>query len=161
MMLDYKKLLESLLRELIDKKIISEWYCNGAGYFWKYNEKDKRILKLEKENAELKNKIADIKANCDLAIEGRDVKIMELEADNKLLEQRGSDILKELLDKNKKCKQLEKEKEETRKKVIEIFANDEMQQGELWKACGLRLVGWDYEKNQLDEQFMTLYGVSN
>ena len=54
MMLDYKKLLESLLRELIDKKIISEWYCNGAGYFWKYNEKDKRILKLEKENAELK-----------------------------------------------------------------------------------------------------------
>lgn len=25
------------------------------------------------------NKIADIKANCDLAIEGRDVKIMELE----------------------------------------------------------------------------------
>lgn len=28
---------------------------------------------------ELENKIADIKANCDLAIEGRDVKIMELE----------------------------------------------------------------------------------
>ena len=29
--------------------------------------------------AELENKIADIKANCDLAIEGRNVKIMELE----------------------------------------------------------------------------------
>lgn len=29
--------------------------------------------------AELENKIADIKANCDLAIEGRDIKIMELE----------------------------------------------------------------------------------
>ena len=29
--------------------------------------------------AELENKIADIKANCDLALEGRDVKIMELE----------------------------------------------------------------------------------
>ena len=28
--------------------------------------------------AELENKIADIKANCDLAIEGRDVKIKEL-----------------------------------------------------------------------------------
>ena len=28
---------------------------------------------------ELENKIADIKANCDLAIEGRDIKIMELE----------------------------------------------------------------------------------
>ena len=72
MMLDYKKLLESLLRELIDKKIISEWYCNGVGYFWKYNEKDNRIEELE-------NKIVDIKANCDLAIEGRDVKITELE----------------------------------------------------------------------------------
>ena len=72
-----------------------------------------------------------------------------------------AELEKELLDMNKKCKQLEKEKEETRKKVIEIFANDEMQQGELWKACGLRLVGWDYEKNQLDEQFMMLYGVSN
>ena len=87
--------------------------------------------------------------------------LKRVKEDNKLLEIRGSDLLKELLDKNKKCKQLEKEKEETRKKVIEIFANDEMQQGELWKACGLRLVGWDYEKNQLDEQFMTLYGVSN
>ena len=102
MMLDYKKLLESLLRELIDKKIISEWYCNGAGYFWKYNEKDERILKL-------RNEIDDIKANCDLAIEGRDVKIMELEADNRLLEQRGSDILKELLDKNKRCIELEQQ----------------------------------------------------
>ena len=28
------------------------------------------------------NKIADIKANCDLAIEGRDVKIKELEKEN-------------------------------------------------------------------------------
>ena len=52
--------------------------------------KEKQDIKLEKvddktayENllvkyAELENKIADIKANCDLAIEGRDVKIMEL-----------------------------------------------------------------------------------
>ena len=55
----------------------------------------------------------------------------------------------------------EKENAEIRKKVIEIFANDEAQQGELWKACGLRLVGWDYEKNQLDHEFMMLYGVSN
>ena len=29
--------------------------------------------------AELENKIADIKANCDFAIEGRDIKIKELE----------------------------------------------------------------------------------
>jgi chromosome segregation ATPase len=32
--------------------------------------------------AELESKIADIKANCDLAIEGRDVKIKELEEEN-------------------------------------------------------------------------------
>lgn len=32
--------------------------------------------------AKAKEKIADIKANCDLAIEGRDVKIMELEKEN-------------------------------------------------------------------------------
>ena len=53
--------------------------------------KEKQDIKLEKvddktayENllvkyAELENKIADIKANCDLAIEGRDIKIKELE----------------------------------------------------------------------------------
>lgn len=33
----------------------------------------------ERKAKELENKIADIKANCDLAIEGRDIKIMELE----------------------------------------------------------------------------------
>jgi hypothetical protein len=35
---------------------------------------------------DLENKIADIKANCDLAIEGREVKIKELENENKKLE---------------------------------------------------------------------------
>lgn len=37
------------------------------------------------------------------------IKYAELEADNRLLEQRGSDILKELLDKNKRCKELERQ----------------------------------------------------
>lgn len=36
----------------------------------------------EKRITELENKIADIKANCDLAIEGRDIKIKELETEN-------------------------------------------------------------------------------
>lgn len=36
--------------------------------------------------AELENKIADIKANCDLAIEGRNIKIKKLEKKNKKLE---------------------------------------------------------------------------
>lgn len=39
----------------------------------------KRCIQLLKDKGELIDKIADIKANCDLAIEGRDVKIMELE----------------------------------------------------------------------------------
>lgn len=38
-----------------------------------------RIQELVRENEKLENKIADIKANCDLAIEGRDIKIKELE----------------------------------------------------------------------------------
>ena len=38
-----------------------------------------RTVGVDNRIAELENKIADIKANCDLAIEGRDVKIMELE----------------------------------------------------------------------------------
>ena len=38
--------------------------------------------------AELEGKIADIKANCDLAIEGRDVKIMELEKENAELKEK-------------------------------------------------------------------------
>ena len=48
------------------KVTVKEAYLAGA------EPREKRI-------AELENKIADIKANCDLAIEGRDVKIMELE----------------------------------------------------------------------------------
>ena len=42
--------------------------------------------------AELENKIADIKANCDLAIEGRDIKIKELEQQI----ERAVDIIRDL-----------------------------------------------------------------
>ena len=116
MMLDYKKLLESLLRELIDKKIISEWYCNGAGYFWKYNEIDKRILKLE--------------------------------ADNRLLEKRGSDILKELLDKNKRCMELEKQNVELEKE------NEEMKKGLGCETCQIHLkyMGLNNKINDLEQK---------
>ena len=40
---------------------------------------------VEKQVEGLENKIADIKANCDLAIEGREVKIKELEEENERL----------------------------------------------------------------------------
>ena len=62
--------------------------------------------------SDLENKIADIKANCDLAIEGRDIKIMELEHK---LEQTEKDLtdyqfnyptIKELEKENKEAKGL-------------------------------------------------------
>ena len=48
---------------------------NSEHWYNKYKDAEKRIEELE-------NKIADIKANCDLAIEGRDIKIKELEKEN-------------------------------------------------------------------------------
>jgi tyrosyl-tRNA synthetase len=50
------------------------------------------IEMLNSKVTELENKIADIKANCDLAIEGRDVKIKELEQQIK----RAVDIIRDL-----------------------------------------------------------------
>ena len=56
-------------------------------------EKENRILgercnQLLKDKGDLTNKIADIKANCDLAIEGRDINIKELEKENAELKKR-------------------------------------------------------------------------
>ena len=45
---------------------------NSEHWYNKYKDAENRITDLE-------NQIADIKANCDLAIEGRDIKIKELE----------------------------------------------------------------------------------
>ena len=68
----------------------------------------KHIVELQKDKGELTDKIADIKANCDLAIEGRDVKIVELE---QKLEQAEKDLadyqfnyptIKELSEENNK-----------------------------------------------------------
>ena len=67
-----------------------------------HRKAEKRIEELEKENkllgercnqllkdkGDLTDQIADIKANCDLAIEGRDVKIMELEKENARLKKK-------------------------------------------------------------------------
>lgn len=52
----------------------------------------KNACRLIRQKIDLKEQIADIKANCDLAIEGRDVKIMEL------MEEKAEmlDILKEV-----------------------------------------------------------------
>ena len=47
-----------------------------------------RCNQLLKDKGDLTDKIADIKANCDLAIEGRDVEIMELKKENAELKKR-------------------------------------------------------------------------
>ena len=59
---------------------------NSEHWYNKYKEleKENRLLgercnQLLKDKGDLTDQIADIKANCDLAIEGRDVKIKELE----------------------------------------------------------------------------------
>ena len=59
---------------------------NSEHWYNKYKEleRENRLLgercnQLLKDKGELTDKIADIKANCDLAIEGRDIKIKELQ----------------------------------------------------------------------------------
>ncbi len=66
-----------------------------------------KILKKTEEPEEQKIKLE--KVDDKAAYKNLLIKYAKLEADNRLLEQRGSDILKELLDKNKKCIELEKQ----------------------------------------------------
>ena len=47
-----------------------------------------RCNQLLKDKGDLTDKIADIKANCDLAIEGRDIKIKELTEENARLKKK-------------------------------------------------------------------------
>ena len=67
--------------------------------------------------AELENKIADIKANCDLAIEGRDLKIDELE---QKLEQTEKDLADYQFN-YPKIKELEKENAELKDLIKNII----------------------------------------
>ena len=77
------------------------------------------------------NKIADIKANCDLAIEGRDVKIMELEKENAELKHNKktvvhlADCLEEKM--KERIADLEKENAELRNNGFTVSAMTEQQ----------------------------------
>ena len=57
---------------------LDEVQKHSENWYNKYKQAEEKVEELE-------NKIADIKANCDFAIEGRDVKIMELEKENERL----------------------------------------------------------------------------
>lgn len=102
------------------------------------SKKDITIRQLKKENAELENKIADIKANYDLAIEGRDVKIMELEEkNNKLLDViNGQDV--KIADLEKKNEELTERIEDLQEQNSEMFNTIALQEQQIekMKCCG-------------------------
>ena len=143
-------------KQIIDRAVKEEWRIGDRTRLKRLLKKN---LEQYRDKVELENEISDIKANCDLAIEGRDVRIMELEKDNKLLEQRGSDILKELLDKNKRCIELEESNKELQKLVqqreqrglevqedlLKEKAELEKENAELKKKIGI------YQKGMYDE----------
>lgn len=66
---------------------------NGEHWYNKYKDAEKRI--------------ADIKANCDLAIEGRDIKIKELEKENAKLKEQLDFIRDERNYFQEKCEDIE------------------------------------------------------
>lgn len=61
-----------------EKPLSPYWDLFQDGVEFSERQSEKRIEELELKNAELENKIADIKANCDFALEGKDVEIKEL-----------------------------------------------------------------------------------
>lgn len=72
--------------------------------------------------------------------------IVELEADNRLLEQRGSDILKELLDKNKRCIELKKENRLLGERCNQLLKDkgnltDQIEKMKQCGNCGNRTIG--------------------
>ena len=115
------------------------FYCTKNNTKWisvdgeKWYGEEKRITELERKNrllgercnqllkdkGDLTDQIADIKANCDLAIEGRDVKIMELEKENAELKNKLTEkVTLESLDVvSAKMNDLEKENAELKKKI--------------------------------------------
>ena len=96
--------------------------CDRVGELWKENQLlGERCNQLLKDKGDLTDQIADIKANCDLAIEGRDVKIKELEKENAELKEKLKEKLKTVADKDlsfvAKFDALEKENAELKEKL--------------------------------------------
>lgn len=50
--MDCKQDLEKLLKELIDKGIIYEWYVNGDGYHWSYVKIESEVVTIEQNAGE-------------------------------------------------------------------------------------------------------------
>ena len=113
-------------KQIIDRAVKEGW---GIGDRTRLKRLLEKNLKQYRDKVELENKIADIKANCDLAIEGRDIKIKELEKENAELkrqrnnceeqfqnkvEEVGIEIEKRLLA-EERCKKLEQQIEKMKR----------------------------------------------
>ena len=84
--------------------------------------------------AELENKIADIKANCDLAIEGREVKIKELEQQIEQIQDAKCTSCTDLGGLQLKITELEKENAELKERLADVNLNGNIVLRELIKA---------------------------
>ncbi len=109
------KRLEDRIRELWNEK--EDWKSD--------HEHNLELMKgLNKRIADLENKIADIKANCDFAIEGRDIKIMELEQQiNEMKGEHKQEILDLVLSNSSERAELEQRLEQTEKDLADYQFN--------------------------------------
>ena len=113
-------------QELIDERD----YCGVDGYYGDYldnvnAEMHKRFNRL----AELEEQIADIKANCDLAIEGRDIKIKELELELTV----EKDQHQEEINLHLHAKEYIKSLEEENNKLLDVINNQDVKIADLEK----------------------------
>ena len=111
-------------QELIDERD----YCGVDGYYGDYldnvnAEMHKRFNRL----AELEEQIADIKANCDLAIEGRDIKIKELELELTV----EKDQHQEEINLHLHAKEYIKSLEEENNKLLDVINNQDVKIADL------------------------------
>ena len=116
----------------MSKEDVSITYENNIFYCTKNNTKwisvdGEKWYAEEKRIAELESKIADIKANCDLAIEGRDIKIKELELELTVEKDQHQEEINLHLHAEDYIKELEKENAELRKNGFTVSAMTEQQ----------------------------------
>lgn len=97
---------------------LEEIQKNSEHWYNKYKELEKenkllgeRCNQLLKDKGDLTDKIADIKANCDFALEGKDVEIMELKERNAELKEHHKKVCEELTNTHRNLReQIEKMK---------------------------------------------------
>ena len=128
-----------------------------------------RCNQLLKDKGNLTDQIADIKANCDLAIEGRDIKIKELELELTVEKDLHAEEVELHLHAEEYIKELEKENEEMKKGLgcetcqihLEYMRlNDKIreleQQIEKMKCCE----NCKHKKNEVDRCELLMYTMN-